>query len=211
MVAIVAGQYAAWHGPVGIKAIANEIHSLSAILNKEAAQYGFIQKNKAFFDTLHFQTPVSAKQVCAKAVEKEINFNLIDDKHISISFDEVTTIEHVNLILSIFADLASKKHTDVKFVAEVSKGIIPQNLSRKSEILTHEIFSKYHSETEMMRYLKKLEVKDLSLNRAMIPLGSCTMKLNAAAEMIPFTWVEFGNIHPFVPKRPSSGLFGSNR
>lgn len=205
MVAIVAGQYAAWHGPVGIKAIANEIHSLSAILNKEAAQYGFIQKNKAFFDTLHFQTPVSAKQVCAKAVESEINFNLIDDKHISISFDEVTTIEHVNLILSIFADLASKKHTDVKFVAEVSKGIIPQNLSRKSEILTQEIFSKYHSETEMMRYLKKLEVKDLSLNRAMIPLGSCTMKLNAAAEMIPFTWVEFGNIHPFVPKDQAQG------
>lgn len=205
MVAVVAGQYAAWHGPLGIKAIANEVHSLAALLAKEATQYGFVQKNKSFFDTLYFQTPVSAKMVCNKAIENKMNFNPVDDNHISISFDETTTIDNVNTILSIFAELASKTHKTIEFREESSEGIIPSSLARKTDILTQEIFSRYHSETEMMRYLKKMEIKDLSLNRAMIPLGSCTMKLNAAAEMIPFTWIEFGNIHPFVPKDQAQG------
>lgn len=205
MVAIMAGQYAAWHGQEGIKAIAKDIHCLAGLLAKEASQYGFTQKNKSFFDTLCFETPVDAELVCKKAVENKMNFNLIDSKHISLSLDETISIDNVNDVLSIFAEISGKKHNAVECNGSCSEGNISSNLARKSSFLTQKIFNKYHSETEMMRYLKKMEVKDLSLNRAMIPLGSCTMKLNAAMEMIPFTWPEFTNIHPFVPKDQAAG------
>jgi glycine dehydrogenase len=205
MVAIMAGQYAAWHGQEGIKAIAKDIHCLAGLLVKEASQYGFTQKNKSFFDTLCFETPVDAELVCKKAVENKMNFNLIDSKHISLSLDETISIDNVNAVLSVFAEVSGKKHNSVECNGHCSEGNIPSNLARKSSFLTQKIFNQYHSETEMMRYLKKLEVKDLSLNRAMIPLGSCTMKLNAAMEMIPFTWPEFTSIHPFVPKDQAAG------
>lgn len=205
MVAIMAGQYAAWHGQEGIKAIAKDIHCLAGLLAKEASKYGFTQKNKSFFDTLCFGTPVDAELVCKKAVENKMNFNLIDSKHISLSFDETISIDNVNAVLSVFAEISGKKHNAVECNGSCYEGNIPSNLVRKSSFLTQKIFNQYHSETEMMRYLKKMEVKDLSLNRAMIPLGSCTMKLNAAMEMIPFTWPEFANIHPFVPKDQASG------
>ncbi|MBP1645384.1 MAG: glycine dehydrogenase [Bacteroidetes bacterium] len=205
LVAIMAGQYAAWHGQEGIKAIAKDIHCLAGLLAKEASKYGFTQKNKSFFDTLCFETPVDAELVCKKAVENKMNFNLIDSKHISLSFDETISIDNVNAVLSVFAEVSGKKHNAVECNGSCSEENIPSNLVRKSSFLTQKIFNQYHSETEMMRYLKKMEVKDLSLNRAMIPLGSCTMKLNAAMEMIPFTWPEFANIHPFVPKDQASG------
>ncbi|MFA6200415.1 MAG: aminomethyl-transferring glycine dehydrogenase [Bacteroidales bacterium] len=205
MVAIMAGQYAAWHGQEGIKAIAKDIHCLAGLLAKEASKYGFTQKNKSFFDTLCFETPVDAELVCKKAVENKMNFNLIDSKHISLSLDETISIDNVNAVLSVFAEVSGKKHNAVECNGSCSEGNIPSNLARKSSFLTQKIFNQYHSETEMMRYLKKLEVKDLSLNRAMIPLGSCTMKLNAAMEMIPFTWPEFTSIHPFVPKDQAAG------
>ncbi len=205
LVAIVAAQYAAYHGKEGIKEIAEDIHCLAALLSKEASAYGFNQLNKSFFDTLYFQTPVSSEIVCKKAIEKQMNFNILDENHLTISIDETTSIEDVNAILEVFAASAGKTFKAVACNGECSKGIIPENLKRKSEFLSEEIFNKYHSETDMMRYLKKLEIKDLSLNRAMIPLGSCTMKLNAAAEVIPFTWVEFGSIHPFAPKDQTIG------
>ncbi|MFV0499984.1 MAG: aminomethyl-transferring glycine dehydrogenase [Bacteroidales bacterium] len=205
LVAIVAAQYAAYHGKEGIKEIAEDIHCLAALLSKEASAYGFNQLNKSFFDTLYFQTPVSSEIVCNKAIEKQMNFNILDENHLTISIDETTSIEDINSILEVFASASGKEFKAVSCNGECSKGIIPETLKRKSGFLEEEIFNKYHSETDMMRYLKKLEIKDLSLNRAMIPLGSCTMKLNAAAEVIPFTWVEFGSIHPFAPKDQTIG------
>lgn len=205
LVAIVAAQYAAYHGKEGIKEIAEDIHCLAALLSKEASAYGFNQLNKSFFDTLYFQTPVSSEIVCNKAIEKQMNFNILDENHLTISIDETTSIEDINSILEVFASASGKEFKAVYCNGECSKGIIPETLKRKSGFLEEEIFNKYHSETDMMRYLKKLEIKDLSLNRAMIPLGSCTMKLNAAAEVIPFTWVEFGSIHPFAPKDQTIG------
>lgn len=205
LVAIVAAQYAAYHGKEGIKEIAEDIHCLAALLSKEASAYGFNQLNKSFFDTLYFQTPVSSEIVCKKAIEKQMNFNILDENHLTISIDETTSIEDINSILEVFAFASGKEFKAVSCNGECSKGIIPETLKRKSGFLEEEIFNKYHSETDMMRYLKKLEIKDLSLNRAMIPLGSCTMKLNAAAEVIPFTWVEFGSIHPFAPKDQTIG------
>ncbi|MBP1630857.1 MAG: glycine dehydrogenase (aminomethyl-transferring) [Bacteroidetes bacterium] len=207
MVAIVAGQYAAWHGHNGIKAIAQDINCHAGLLAKEGGKYGFKQLNQNYFDTVKFETPegISAEQVCAEAVKNKMNFNLIDAKHFSISVDETTTKENAETILTIFANLAGKNFEAGVCKGDCGKGSIPTSLERKTGFLSHESFNKYHSETEMMRYLKKLEVKDLSLNRAMIPLGSCTMKLNAAMEMIPFTWPEFCSIHPFVPKDQAEG------
>ncbi|MDR1725808.1 MAG: aminomethyl-transferring glycine dehydrogenase [Bacteroidales bacterium] len=206
LVAIVAGQYAAWHGAEGIKAIAEDIHALACLLDKESAKWGFTQLNKVYFDTLCFKTPVNAKNICDKAVENGMNFNLIDSNTISLSIDQTTSLEDINKVLSVFAagQQFGAENQIKKYKLENN---IPVSIARKSAFLQNAIFKKYHSETEMMRYLKKLEVKDLSLNRAMIPLGSCTMKLNAAAEMIPFTWSEFANVHPFVPAEQAAGYF----
>ena len=203
LLAIVSGQYAAYHGPEGIKAIAMDIHNLAMTLATEAEKYGYKQLNKVYFDTVRFSTPVDAKEVLKLAVKQQMNFNLIDNKTISIALDETTSLEDVNTILNVLAEAKGKKAKEVKSLC--GEEVINGGLKRKSKYLTQKVFSLYHSETEMMRYLKKLEVKDLSLNRAMIPLGSCTMKLNAAAEMIPFTWVEFANIHPFAPKNQTKG------
>jgi glycine dehydrogenase len=202
LMAIVSGQYAAWHGQEGIKAIAEDIHTLAKLLEQEASKYKFLQQNEVYFDTLRFSTPIDAKEVCNIAAKNKMNFNLINNRTISIALDETTSIEDINTILYVFALSTNTTYkNDVKYPEKAEKEIIiPKSLQRKSKFLTQKVFTLYHSETEMMRYLKKLEVKDLSLNRAMIPLGSCTMKLNAAIEMIPFTWPEFANIHPFVPR-----------
>lgn len=204
LLAIVSGQYAAWHGEEGIRNIANDIHLLAQTLEKGAAKYKFHQQNEMYFDTLRFSTPVEAKDVCYLAAKQKMNFNLIDSKTISIALDETTSLADVNDILSVFAQSVKQENKEIKTV-KVEKDVLTNAVQRKSHYLTQKVFQLYHSETEMMRYLKKLEVKDLSLNRAMIPLGSCTMKLNAAIEMIPFTWPEFANIHPFVPKYQVSG------
>ncbi len=203
LMAIVSGQYAAWHGPEGIKAIADDIHAMAITLAENAEKYGYKQLNTVYFDTLRFSTPIAAKDVLAEALKHEMNFNLIDDNTISIALDETTSICDVNEILEVLATANGKAAEKVDKLS--SKEIIPANLKRQSKFLTSKEFSLYHSETEMMRYLKKLEVKDLSLNRAMIPLGSCTMKLNAAMEMIPFTWPEFTLLHPFAPSDQTLG------
>jgi glycine dehydrogenase (decarboxylating) len=205
LLAIISGQYAAWHGADGLKEIASDIHCLAGLLEKEAARYKFVQQNKVYFDTLRFATPVQAKEVCALAEKEEMNFNLIDANTISIALDETTSLEDVNTILSVFAKSINNTFKRVICDGSCAESNIPQSLKRDTPFLKQEVFNKYHNETDMMRYLKKLEVKDLSLNRAMIPLGSCTMKLNAAIEMIPFTWPEFANIHPFVPSYQVSG------
>ena len=203
LMAIVSGMWAAYHGADGIKAIAENIHNLAFTLANNASQYKFKQLNKVYFDTLYFSTPVPAKEVLKEALKYKMNFNLVDADKISIALDETTTLADVNEILEVFAAVSKKNVKTVKEIATAN--VITGALKRKSKFLTQKVFSLYRSETEMMRYLKKLEVKDLSLNRAMIPLGSCTMKLNAAMEMIPFTWPEFTSLHPFAPANQTVG------
>ena len=205
--AIMSGFYAAWHGPEGISQIAHHIHKMAAKLAREAEKYGYKQHNRAFFDTLALQRPVKTDVVKKVALAHEINFRYICEECIGISLDETTSKADLQAILNVLAEAAGKKAEelvcDCNCAAE--DATLPENLQRKTAYLTQKVFNAYHSETEMMRYMKKLEVKDLSLNRAMIPLGSCTMKLNAAAEMLPLSWAEFCAVHPFAPEDQTMG------
>ncbi len=209
LLASIAAMYAVYHGPKGLKKIARHINILTGVLAQEAGKYGFKQLNRYFFDTLLIQLPenVFSGNMKQLAIDHTMNFRYIDDKHIGISLDETNTLEDVNTILSVFAQAAGKTFT--AFVcdpAECSKiTTIPDRLQRESTYLQQACFNAYHSETEMMRYLKKLENRDLALNRTMIPLGSCTMKLNAASEMFALSWPEFAGIHPFAPVDQAAG------
>ncbi len=209
LLASMAGMYAIYHGPTGLKNIANDINTLSGILAEEIQKYGYKQLNKYFFDTIQIELPqnVFADSIRQMAEAKNMNFRYIDEKHIGISFDEITTLKDVNVILSIFAEANSKefKAFTTDSLKSFKPNSIPSQIQRKSEFLQLPAFNSYHSETEMMRYLKKLENRDLALNRTMIPLGSCTMKLNAATELFALSWPEFGNIHPFVPDFQAEG------
>jgi glycine dehydrogenase len=209
LLAIMAGMYAVYHGPKGIREIARHINILTGVLATEVQKYGYKQLNANFFDTLLISIPVGVNiDVLRKlAVESHVNFNYIENDKIGISLDETTSLEDVNLVLHIFAS-AAKKHF-IEFVCNPDEcGLIrtfAPSMDRKSEYLVDLVFNSYHSETEMMRFLKKLENRDLALNRSMIPLGSCTMKLNAVAELIPLSWPEFGAIHPFAPSDQTEG------
>ena len=206
LMAVMSGMYAAYHGQKGIANIATRIHKLTVLLNTEIQKLGYTQFNTYFFDTLCIQCPVKTDVVEKIALEHEINFRYICDECIGISLDETTTIKDINDILSVLAKAAGKPFTNITCSGNCPTLDFPTNLRRTSSFLTQKVFNSYHSETEMMRFLKKLEIKDLSLNRAMIPLGSCTMKLNAAAEMLPITWCEFGCMHPFVPANQAEGF-----
>ena len=208
LLAIMAGMYAVYHGPTRIKNIARKINILTGVLASEVAKYGYKQLNQNYFDTLCIEIPEGAKMENVKnlAIESQVNFNYIDTNKIGISLDETTCLSDVNLILKILASSANKSFAE--FVCSNACNQIStfdNALLRKSEILKEKEFNSYHSETEMMRFLKKLENRDLALNRCMIPLGSCTMKLNAATEMIPLSWPEFGSIHPFAPADQTEG------
>ncbi|MCF8302494.1 MAG: aminomethyl-transferring glycine dehydrogenase [Bacteroidales bacterium] len=209
LLASMAGMYAAYHGPEGLKEIARHINILTGVLSKEVEKYGYNQLNKSFFDTVNIELPnnVKASDIEKLALEQKMNFRYIDENHIGISVDETTTLEEINTILSIFAKANDKGFE--KFVCdkeECSKiSTFPKEFQRTSSYLTEQCFNRYHSETEMMRYLTKLENKDLALNRTMIPLGSCTMKLNAAAELFSLSWPEFSELHPFVPDDQAQG------
>ena len=207
LLATMAGMYAVYHGPEGLKEIAADIHCLAVCLSKEMMSYGYEQENEYLFDTLKVKIPENVKISDLKqmAEEREINFMYFDETHIGISIDETTGRPEIRAILEIFAKSQGKHFPDTQICKTCQEVKIPESLIRSSKFLTNEVFSSYHSETEMMRYIKKLEVKDLSLNRAMIPLGSCTMKLNAAAEMLPISWPELGAIHPFVPSNQAVG------
>ncbi len=209
LTAIMAGFYAMWHGPKGLKDKAVKINVLANVLANESKKYGF-KPTEHFFDTVCFGCPdgVSAADVRKVALENKMNFQYWNDcpNCVTISLDETVVLEDVNNILAVFAKAAGKNFTPYVCDGKCTPmANIPANLQRKSEILTQGIFHKYHSETEMMRYMKMLEIKDLSLNRAMIPLGSCTMKLNAAAEMLPLSWGNVCNIHPFAPEDQVQG------
>ncbi|TVR42870.1 MAG: glycine dehydrogenase (aminomethyl-transferring) [Bacteroidia bacterium] len=209
LLASIASMYAVYHGPKGLKKIARHINILTGVLAQESDQYGYKQLNQFFFDTLLIQLPenVFSNTIAQMAVDHEMNFRIIDEKHIGISLDEITTLGDVNSILSIFAGAAGKEFKPfVCDPVECEKiTTIPDELRRESPFLQQSVFNAYHSETEMMRYLKKLENRDLALNRTMIPLGSCTMKLNAAAEMFALSWPEFANVHPFSPEDQAAG------
>ncbi len=199
LLATMASMYAVYHGQEGIKRIASYTHSAAVLVANELTKLGYTQNVKSFFDTLEISLPssVSIKAINEKALAHKINLFYKENGTIGISLDEVTTLNDINNILNVFAEAAGKKASHVNSINEVSQ--IPANLQRKSSFLTEKVFNMFHSETEMMRYIKKLERKDISLTHSMISLGSCTMKLNGAALMMPLSWAEFGNIHPFVP------------
>ncbi len=207
LLATMAGMYAAYHGPKGIREIAEDINLSASFLAKKVNELGYTQKNQYFFDTLTVELPAgkSTEELKEKALKSEINFRYIDAQTIGISVDETTSAADLNQMLLVLAEFNGKQLQVEKFCKQCTSVNVPDGLLRTSEYLTHEVFNSYHSETEMMRYIKKLEVKDLSLNRSMIPLGSCTMKLNAAAELFPLSWPEFGAIHPFVPDAQAAG------
>jgi len=206
LLAIMSSMYAVYHGYEGIKNIADDIHKSACLISEEIQKLGYKQLNNEFFDTLIFEIPSTVKVDAIKkiAVDKQVNFNYISDKLIGLSADETVSLNDINTIIGIFAKANNKSFKEVNAAANVACKL-PAQLKRKSSYLQNPVFNSYHSETEMMRYIKKLEEKDLSLNRSMIPLGSCTMKLNAASELFALSWPEFGNIHPFVPSEQAEG------
>ena len=212
LLSIMAGMYGVYHGPKRLKNIARKIHGLACVLTEGLEQLGYKQLNKNYFDTILVNiNDVSIDTLKVFAEDAKMNFNYIDDKHLSISIDEKDGLQNINDILKVFAK--SCNHSDpselIKNVLNSNytdaNSFIPKELYRESSYLQHEVFNTYHSETEMMRYIKRLENKDLALNHSMIPLGSCTMKLNAAAELFPLSWSEFSNIHPFAPLNQARG------
>ncbi|MCW4470684.1 aminomethyl-transferring glycine dehydrogenase [Flavobacterium sp. MFBS3-15] len=201
LLAVMAGMYAVYHGPKGLGYIADKVHA-SAVTTADALnKLGVYQTNTAFFDTILVKA--DAAKVKAAAEKREINFYYVDADTISISFNETTSIKDINDILAVFAEATGKT---AETVNELSGSIaIPDSVNRTSEFLKHEVFNKYHSETAIMRYIKKLERLDLALNHSMISLGSCTMKLNAASEMLPLSMANWNNIHPFAPIEQAEG------
>ena len=209
LLAIMAGMYAVYHGPKGIKAIAERIHNLAYYLDKALNTIGVKQSNKIFFDTLKVElnSKEETEKVKAEALKNGINFRYINDKCVGISLSEINTLDDVSEIAVIFKT-ALNKQFDKPQILKSSENVnseFPQNLKRKSEYLTHPVFNSYYSETEMLRYIKGLERKDLSLTTSMIPLGSCTMKLNASTEMFGIGWSEFADLHPFAPLDQEEG------
>jgi len=202
LLAVMAGMYGVYHGPEGIKYIATGIHQLAITLDNGLKQMGISQENKSYFDTLIINVKDS-QRVKQEAEKNEVNFWYLDDTTISISLNEIATLDDVNQILEILAKTEGKNFQTLDTISIENN--IPTELRRSSAFMTHEVFQRYHSETEMMRYIKKLENRDLSLNHSMISLGSCTMKLNSATSMIPLSWHSWGDVHPFVPIEQAVG------
>jgi len=207
LLASMAGMYTVYHGTEGIKTIAQRIHAIASYINEILPVYGYTQENDNFFDTLKISLPenISVEAIKEIALEYEVNFNYFATGEIGISFDETTDIDDVNTLIEILA--TADDNTPVYADEDDLEGLtsIDENLERTSAFLTHEVFNRYHSETEMMRYIKKLERRDISLTHSMISLGSCTMKLNAASEMLPMSKPELGGIHPLAPADQTEG------
>ena len=200
LLAVMAGMYAVYHGPKGLRYIAEKVQRNAAILAKSLVSAGLEVKHSQFFDTLQVSIPDSQK-IQKIALENEINFHYPDKKSVSISINETTTQKDLELIVSVFS-----KSLGLQIQLQPSwEQCIPNDHQRSSDFLSAAVFNSYHSETEIMRYIKRLERKDLALNYSMISLGSCTMKLNAAVEMLPLSWSNWGDIHPFAPKAQVNG------
>ncbi len=201
LLAVMAGMYGVYHGPEGLTYIANKVHNNASALANALAQMGISQLNTSFFDTL--QIKADAAKVKEVAEAHECNFYYPDPNSITISINETTSVNDLNTIISIFAEVTGKAANKIDSVK--SSNNILEVVQRSSSFMQEDVFNRYHSETDLMRYIKSLERKDLALNHSMISLGSCTMKLNAAAEMLPLSWSNWGNIHPFAPKNQVQG------
>jgi glycine dehydrogenase len=211
LLANMAAMYAVYHGPKGIAAIASRVHALARILESELAELGVAQINPHYFDTLCVKVPGEAERVRRRAEESSINFNVLDADTISIALNETLDTAGLRDIVGVFATALDKRPRVIDCEAaaaslqSVSADKFPSGLRRTSTFLTHPVFNTHHAETEMMRYIRSLERKDLGLDTSMIPLGSCTMKLNAATEMLPITWNPFSRMHPFAPDEQTVG------
>ncbi|MFQ5774467.1 MAG: aminomethyl-transferring glycine dehydrogenase [Kiloniellaceae bacterium] len=204
LLAVIAALYAVYHGPDGLRAIADRVHRMSRILAEGLKRLGFEVDNEAFFDTLTVRVPGQAARIAARAREARINLRVVDSDHLGISFDETTKRGDLITLWQVFSTKAEKRLSIDEFDAAVGE-CIPTSLRRQSDFLIHPVFHLYHAETEMLRYLRWLVAKDIGLDRSMIPLGSCTMKLNATTEMIPITWRQFSQMHPFAPLDQAQG------
>jgi glycine dehydrogenase len=199
-----AGFYAVYHGPTGLTAIARRVHAYAKILERELGRHGLRQLNEVYFDTLRFE-PTEVEKVRQRALSAGLNFRYRDDGSVGVALDETVTGRDIEAIVQVFSGDPARLSTDVHLSLEGLDVAVAPNLARSSGFLAHAVFNSHHSETEMMRYLRRLERKDIGLDTSMIPLGSCTMKLNAAAEMLPITWPEFSSPHPFAPVDQAEG------
>ncbi len=205
LLATMAGMYAVYHGPEGIREIADRVHSIATLLAGEITKLGYKQENPDYFDTIRIDLPrhVKREDIEWLSLDLKMNFRYFENGQVGLSIDETTNLEDINWIVEVFAKAANKPVPTIDAVPE--KGSLNGCFARQSTFLKQEVFSKYRSETEMARYIKRLEKKDISLVHSMISLGSCTMKLNAATEMLPLSWIEFNGIHPYVPKNQAMG------
>ncbi len=204
LLANIAGFYAVYHGPKGLKRIADRVHRLTQILAAGLEKLGFEIVTRGCFDTLTVRVPGQARRIGARARESQINLRVFEADHLGITFDEATTREHLRKLWRVFSTQADALLDIERLDAEIAE-CIPEGLRRRSALLTHPVFNSFHSETEMMRYLRRLAAKDIALDRAMIPLGSCTMKLNATTEMQALSQREFSALHPFAPLDQTQG------
>ncbi len=204
LLAIMAGFYAVYHGPDGIKRIASKVHRMALITADGLRRMGVDVCEEPFFDTIRIRVPGQARRIAAKARESRINLRIIDPDHLGISLDETTRRRNIHALWKVFS---SREANDLSIDAidKAVEEVIPKTLMRTSPYLEHPVFTLYHAETEMLRYLRWLQAKDIALDRSMIPLGSCTMKLNATTQMIPVTWRNFSAMHPFVPLDQAQG------
>ncbi|MGH7221116.1 MAG: aminomethyl-transferring glycine dehydrogenase, partial [Nitrospiraceae bacterium] len=205
LLAIMASMYAVYHGPEGLRRIAERVHGLAVVLAAGLRQLGFDVVAEEYFDTIRVRlTKMQSEPILIRANEAGINLRRYEDHSIGIALDEVSTEDEIRLLMEIFVG-----HDRLPFQMRDLSGSVttsfPANLTRTSKYLTHEVFNRYHAEHEMLRYIHRLGAKDLSLVHSMIPLGSCTMKLNATAEMLPVTWPEFSRLHPFAPIEQTKG------
>lgn len=204
LLAVIASMYAVYHGPQGLRQIAERIHRLTTILATGLQKLGYSIGSRPYFDTLRVEvSSEEAETIRQRAHSHQINLRQIDDRTFGISLDETVSSDDLVALFQIFAGAEIAHFTPEDLISTASQ--IPPEFQRTSSYLTHPVFNRYHSETELLRYMYRLQSKDLSLTTAMIPLGSCTMKLNATAEMIPITWPEFGQIHPFAPVEQTQG------
>ena len=195
--------YAVYHGSAGLRRIADKVHGFTQVLRSSVEAFGYKATNKVFFDTLTLDvTSVkgSADAVHAASVAAAINLRPVDDKHVGVTLDESVSPDDLVALINVFASVASASPIHLSSLsASLRSSSIPPALRRTSEYLPHPVFNKHHSETEMLRYINHLASKDIGLVHSMIPLGSCTMKLNSTSSMIPLTWPEFSAVHPFAP------------
>jgi glycine dehydrogenase len=206
LLAVIAGMYAVYHGAEGLRRIAERIHCMTGILAEGLRQLGYTLGSEPFFDTLRVEVPVGkAKDIVRRAHSHQVNLRQIDPQTFGISLDETVSSDDLIALFQIFAGDRAAHFTPEDILSHCPISALPDALQRTTPYLTHPVFHSYHSETELLRYMYRLQSKDLSLTTAMIPLGSCTMKLNATSEMVPITWAEFGQIHPFAPLDQTKG------